>query len=163
MTGKSAPTGGSAAVGAANLDHVGLVVPDLDQAVAFFSEVFGARLVFRMDRFIDPTGAASRRLGAKPGSGFALAMLAWGDHELELLQWWPAGEARGSEPDAVGTAHVAVGVPDVSAALDVLRSVPGVEIIGEPVTFTEGPTPGLTNAFARAPWGLLIELMQWPA
>lgn len=150
-------------VAGASLDHLGLVVPDLRAAVAFFSQVFGAQLEFSLDRFDDPTGAAPRRLGAEHGSGFALAMLAWGEQRLELLQWFPAGPEDRPEAEAAGTAHVAISVPDVAAALDTLRGVAGVQIVGEPVTFEEGPTPGLTNAFVRAPWGCLIELMQWPA
>lgn len=154
---------GAGTIPGAGLDHTGLVVPDLAQAVAFFTEVLGARLVFEMDRFDDPTGAAPRRLGAERGTGFALAMLSWGEQQLELLQWFPAGPADEPAPESVGAAHVAIAVPEVSAALEVLRSVPEVRVLGEPVTFAEGPTPGLTNAFVRAPWGCLIELMQWPA
>lgn len=150
-------------VAGAGLDHAGLVVPDLAAAVAFFTEVFGARVVFEMDRFDDSTGAGPLRLGARRGTGFALAMLAWGEQHLELLQWWPAGDEAAPEPESVGAAHVAITVPDAAAALDVLRQVPGVSVLGEPVTFAEGPTPGLTNAFVSAPWGCLIELMQWPS
>lgn len=150
------------AITGARLDHTGLVVPDLDEAVEFFQVAFGAEVVFRMYRFDDPTGGATRRLGAQHGTSFALAMLGWGDRRLELLQWWPPWNEDSHGPEAVGASHVAVEVPDLWTALESLRHIPGVRVVGDPVTFTEGPTPGLTNAFVSSPWGCLIELMQWP-
>lgn len=151
-----------AAIAGARLDHVGLVVPDLPAAVRFFTDVFGAELVFALDPFEDPTGAATARLGATTGRGFALAMLTWGTHRLELLQWFPAGSQDPPAVESRSAAHLAIAVPDIAAALARLRAFDGMTVLGEPVTFGEGPTPGLTNAFVRAPWGLLIELMRWP-
>jgi hypothetical protein len=34
-------------------------------------------------------------------------------------------------------------------------------VMGEPVHFPQGQSPGLVNAFVKAPWGLLIELVHW--
>lgn len=150
------------AIVGARLDHTGLVVPDLDEAVAFFQVAFGAEVVFRMDRFDDPTGGATRRLGAHRGTGFALAMLGWGDRHLELLQWWPLDNQGEHGPETVGSAHIAIEVPDVQAAVESLKYVPGVRVLGDPVTFAEGPTPGLANAFISSPWGCLVELVRWP-
>jgi catechol 2,3-dioxygenase-like lactoylglutathione lyase family enzyme len=166
MAGTAARTGSLRASHA--LDHVGLAVPDLDQAVNFFTANFGALCLFslgRPDRGEGVPGEAGRgaeRLGAAPGAEFALAMLQVGRARLELLQWWtgrPAG--RPPEADEPGGAHVAIEVADVQAELDRLRQAPGVEVLGEPVTFAAGGTPGVTNAFLRAPWGLLVELVHW--
>lgn len=152
--------------GVDRLDHVGIVVTNLDAAVQFFVTWFGARVVFRMERFDDPTGIAPTRLGAPRGANFALAMLEIGGGRFELVQWWPsATERQGSAvspvPGAVGAAHVALAVGEVSTELDRLREAPGAEVLGEPLTFYSGPTPGLTNAFLRMPWGVLIELVSW--
>lgn len=146
----------------AELHHVGLVVPDLAAAVAFFVDHLGAEVEFEMDRFIDESGAAVGRIGAGVGASFALVMIRLGGARIELLQWWPAAAAREpNEPNVVGAAHVGVVVADVAAALDRLSAVAGVTIRSAPLTFTEGPTPGLTNAFLVTPWGLLVELMSW--
>ena len=154
--------GGGAVPGVRGLDHVGLSVPDLDAAVAFFVQSFGAQVVFRMDR--PPTGAAmgAERLGADPQAQFALAMLSLGGGRIELLQWWSA-RAGGPLPavESHGGSHVALEVDDVAGALERLARIDGVRILSEAVTFAEGPTPGLTNAFARAPWGAVIELVSW--
>lgn len=147
---------------AAELHHTGIVVPDLAAAVAFFVDHLGAEVEFGMDRFIDESGAAVGRIGARAGASFALAMVRLGVARLELLQWWPVAAAReSSEPNVVGAVHVGVVVDDVAAALDRLRAVAGVRVLSGPLTFAEGPTPGLTNAFIVAPWGLLVELMSW--
>jgi catechol 2,3-dioxygenase-like lactoylglutathione lyase family enzyme len=148
--------------GILGLDHVGLNVPDLNQAVDFFTEIFGATVVFRMARFIDPSGAAMRRLGADESASFELAMLAIGPRRLELLRWWSPTESQIAPGSAsLGGSHVAIEVLNIAKTLDQLRGVPGVKVLGEPVTFNEGPTPGLTNAFLLTPWGTLIELVNW--
>lgn len=144
-----------------NLDHVGIVVRSLDEAIEFFTRHLAASVVFRMDPFEDPTGAAPVRLGAARGRTFALAMLSIGSGRLELLQWWPEGDSTPSPADGAGGVHVAIEVDDVHAALDSLRTVPGVSVLGEPATFTGGQTPDLTNAFVTTPWGALIELLSW--
>lgn len=144
------------------VDHSGFIVPDLGAAVAFFSEHLGAELVFEIDRFIDESGQATRRMGDAPDASFALAMVRIGDARLELLQWWPESPAPHS-PHAVGSAHLALSVRDVTEAYERLGSVPGVRKLGSALTFEGEPTDGLTNAFVATPWGLLIELMAWPA
>lgn len=144
------------------LDHVGLNVPDLDQAVEFFRAAFGATVVFRMERYVDPSGDAPTRLGARRSASFELAMLALPGGRLELMRWWN-GQDGGSAPGAadMGGSHVAIAVTDVGAALEQLATLPDVRVLSTPVTFEDGPTPGLTNAFVSAPWGMLIELVNW--
>ena len=149
------------------LHHVGVVVSDLDPAVHFFVTWFGARVIFHIARSVDTSGFAAARLGASRQSSFALTMLEIGGGRLELVQWWPSATAPSSSPApfvpyAVGAAHVAVTVREVSTELDRLRAAPGVEVLGEPLTFEAGPTPGLTNAFIRISWGILVELVSWP-
>jgi catechol 2,3-dioxygenase-like lactoylglutathione lyase family enzyme len=152
------------APGVPRLGHVGLTVPDLDEAVGFFAEVFGASVVFRLPRPEPGSDAKAGRLGADPSAHFALAMLDLGGGRVELLQWWsPRPEGDEPAPDARGGSHVALEVSDVDATLGRLRGHPGVRVIGEPVRFPPGATPGLTNAFALTPWGSLLEILSWEA
>ena len=151
-----------ASVPGRGFDHVGLTVPDLGSAVDFFVGVFGARLVFSMDRSSEGEDMGAERLGVRPASQFSLAIVELGASRLELLQWWPApSDARPPRADLAGGAHVAVDVEEVAQALEGLRLVEGVQVVGEPVTFATGATPGLTNAFVRTPWGALVELVSW--
>ena len=145
-----------------SLDHVGINVPDLEKAVAFFVEAFGATVVFRLDRIRDPEGESMRRIGAHQKAEFEAVMLDLSGGRLELLQWW-SDRAQPRQPAAVdaGASHVAIQTSSIHATLETLRQMHGVEVIGEPVTFSEGATPGLSNAFVRAPWGTVIELVDW--
>lgn len=150
----------------AELDHVGIVVRELTIAVDFFMAHFGATIVFTLDRFIDDTGRAVGRLGAERGSSFAIVMMSIGERQIELLQWWPHPidhpMAQSVGPNLVGSAHLALAVQDVQRTIDRLRAVAEVTVLSDAVTFTAGPTPGLTNAFFTTGWGLLIELVCWP-
>jgi catechol 2,3-dioxygenase-like lactoylglutathione lyase family enzyme len=143
-------------------DHVGLSVPDLDAATAFFVNCFAARVLFTMARPESPGPMGAERLGLRPETQFALVMLELGGSRIELLQWWPArGDPSAIHADHLGVSHVAVEVEDVTACLESLRVVSGVEVLSEPLTFAAGATPGLTNAFLRTPWGAIIELVAW--
>lgn len=158
----SLATGSPRVPGTRRFDHVGLSVPDLEAAVAFFVDCFGAQVLFQMGRSANPGSMGAQRLGADEGAHFALAMLSLGGGRVELLQWW---SARGEDPipaaGSPGGSHIALEVADVGEALVRLARVEGVSILSEPVTFTEGPTPGLTNAFALTPWGALLEIVSW--
>lgn len=142
-------------------DHVGITVPDLESAVGFFTEHLGAEVVFELPRFEDASGEAPQRLGASARESFAVTMLRIGDAAIELVQWWPDVGAA-VPPSTANAAHLALTVADVDAEWRRLGAVAGAEALGAPVRFESGPTPGLTNAFVRTPWGLLIELMSWP-
>ncbi len=153
------------AVGSRAFDHVGVNVPDLDAAVRFFQSVFGARVIFRLPR---PEGAAgdtgAARLGAPAGAAFALAMIAIGSAPIELVEWSLPARASGpaAHPWSPGGCHIAVTVENVEEALEAVRLAAGVRVLGGPVTFESGPTPGVTNAFITTPWGALVELISWP-
>jgi hypothetical protein len=38
----------------------------------------------------------------------------------------------------------------------------GVEVLGEPTSYTEGPNIGLTWCYFMAPWGLQLEIVSAP-
>lgn len=143
------------------LDHVGLPVTDLGAAVEFFVSRLQAELVFRLEPPGPGQPSGAERLGQARSARFGLAMLELGGARLELVEWRQEGPPRGPAPISPG-GHAAVEVEDVPAALQALRELPGVVVLGEPATFSEGPTPGLTNAFLRVPGGVLLELVRWP-
>jgi catechol 2,3-dioxygenase-like lactoylglutathione lyase family enzyme len=55
------------------VDHTGLAVPDLDQAVAFFTALAGAGLVYRLDGSAHPVGErlAERVIGPRSATSGA--------------------------------------------------------------------------------------------
>ena len=132
------------------LDHVGVVVPDLDAAAAFFTEALG----FRPVRTATLGQAADRfpaTFGAPDGAALRVAFLETDGGTVELLEWTAAGAATDARaPQDAGTAHLALAVADVEAAAARLAAVPGVTVFER---------HRLGFVYARAPWGLLIQLV----
>ncbi len=132
------------------VDHVGFNVPDLDAAVAFFTDVFGFELLERSA----PRSAVS---GSGP-AGHAtvrLAMLRYGDALVELLEFrlpgrpWTIPVMR--DP---GGYHLAFTVTDLDAAIAHLRAQPGVDV-AEP----DQLPGGRRRAFFTTPWGMPMQLI----
>ena len=147
------------------VDHIGLSVPDLDQAIQFFVEVLGAQEFFRHGPY-GPNGEQSRRqFDRHPDSVVeGIAMVQLGPMNIELLQYsapdqstaWPGTSDYGGH-------HVAFYVDDLDVSVARLREA-GVRVLGEPMPLP-GPEsgPGGRFIFFRAPWGLFLELVSYPA
>ena len=150
---------------ARNVDHVGLTVPDLEQAIAFFVDVLGADLLFRAGPFADPDGdAMATTLGVDPRASATVALLRCGPvTNVELLEFRAPDRAaappRNSDP---GAAHLAFYVDDLDAAVAYLRGQPGVEVMGGPTVVVGQPSAGLRYVYVRSPWGLQLELASYP-
>lgn len=146
-------------------DHVGLTVPDLEQAIAFFTDVIGCELVYRMGPFQDEGTWFSDELGLDPRARIpAMALMRCGSGvNLELFQY-EAPEQRRELPRMSdwGGHHLAFYVDDIEVALASLREH-GVEIIGQ-LKPGMGPEAGEGTGwiFFRAPWGLPLELVSYP-
>ncbi|MER6987748.1 VOC family protein [Saccharopolyspora hirsuta] len=112
-------------MGPGGIHHVSLMVRDLDDALDFYVGALGLRQ--RTDR---------------PDSPVRGAWLDVGDQQLHLIE--------GEPPPATGQ-HFAVRVPDLAAALDLLRSR-GVAV-GEPIALGTAE-----QAFLHDPSGNAVEL-----
>jgi catechol 2,3-dioxygenase-like lactoylglutathione lyase family enzyme len=148
------------------IDHLGVTVPDLDEAVAFFVDALGAEDWYREGPSEDDGGAMWRELRVHPRASVRLAMLKLGSSTtIELLEYkLPSGEATTTAPPNSdhSAAHIGLRVRDVDAAASYLRGVPGVEVLEGPVTVEEGASAGLKWCYFTAPWGLMMELVQLP-
>ena len=105
------------------IDHVGIAVADLDEALATYQRLFGARVELR---------------GRMDDQGVEAAYLRIGDGRVELVsalgEDTPVGRFLAKR--GPGMHHVAYQVADVAAALRSLRAE-GVEVIDPE------PRPGL--------------------
>jgi methylmalonyl-CoA/ethylmalonyl-CoA epimerase len=96
-------------VGVLRIDHVGIAVPDLDEAIAFHADTFGARLVHREEN---------------AEQGVAEAMVAVGDGPpVQLLAPLTPDSpiARFLDRSGPGLQQLAYTVVDVEAAAAALR------------------------------------------
>jgi catechol 2,3-dioxygenase-like lactoylglutathione lyase family enzyme len=88
-------------VSARHLDHVGLVVPNLDAAIHFFEQALGARLLWRVGPFKEtPTGV--------PIDNATLAMLRLGPNSDVERQVFVADTQRKESPSNIdiGAGHL---------------------------------------------------------
>jgi lactoylglutathione lyase len=121
--------------------HTMLRVGDLQRSIDFYTRVLGMKLLRTTDR---------------PDQQYSLAFVGYAGNpeqaEIELTY------NHGVEKYELGTAfgHIALGVPDVYAACDVIRKN------GGNVTREPGPVKGGTSviAFITDPDGYKVELIQ---
>ncbi|MET0318230.1 MAG: VOC family protein [Rhodococcus fascians] len=144
------------------MDHIGLTVPDLDEAVGFFVDAFGAEELYRSTRGPD-AAAMPLTFGVPPDAHLVLAMLRMPPNlNLELFEW--STDDRRCEhprPSDAGGHHLCFSVADTDAAVDALRRIPGVEILGDVKQVgADSPTvAGNRWTYVRTPWGLHLELV----
>ena len=122
--------------------HTMLRVGDLDRSIRFYTEAPGMSLL---------------RKSENPEYKYTLAFLGYGggnpdQAELELTYNW--GTTEYEKGTAYG--HIAIGVPDASAACERIRAA------GGNVTREPGPVKGGTTviAFVTDPDGYKVELIQ---
>lgn len=158
----SAPQERRGAAGVGHVDHVAFTVPVLDEAVAFFVEAFGAEELYRSTRGPD-AGFMPENFEVPPDARLELAMLRMPPNlNIELFQWWSA-DRRVQFPrhSDAGGHHLCFTVADVDEAVERLRRIDGVRVLGErkQVGADSPRVAGNRWTYLRAPWGLLIELV----
>ena len=150
-------TTGAGLPGLRSLDHVAFTVPDLSQAVDFFTEHLGAVEVFRDGPFRE----VGDRLDVHPRATCRLAMLRLGSTtNLELFEY-EAPDQRADPPrnSDVGGHHMAFYVDDVDAARRHLERVPGVRLMTGPNGVADdSPVAGQQWFYFTTPWGLHLEI-----
>jgi len=125
--------------------HTMLRVGDLQRSIAFYTEVLGMRLL---------------RTTQRPDQKYDLAFLGYGQNpehaEIELT--YNYGVDKYEMGGAYG--HIAIGVPDVAATCDAVRSK--AQRYGGAITREAGPVKGGTTviAFITDPDGYKIELIE---
>ena len=127
------------------LDHLGVAVPDLEQALRLYRDLLGLTLL---------------EMETVESDGVRVAILELGGGHLELLE--PTGPespvARFLEKRGPGIHHLALAVKDCRAAIDAVRGA-GARMLDE------APRPGaggkrIAFVHPRSAGGVLLELCQ---
>jgi lactoylglutathione lyase len=123
--------------------HTMLRVGDLDRSIDFYTNVLGMRVLRRTDR---------------PDQRYTLAFVGYGDERSNAVLELTYNYGVSSYDPGTGYGHVAIAVPDASAACAAVREK------GGNVTREAGPVKGGTTviAFVQDPDGYKIELIQAP-
>jgi methylmalonyl-CoA/ethylmalonyl-CoA epimerase len=125
--------------------HVGISVPNAEESAAWYKKMLGFEVVTRMNQ----------------GNGMLVVHIRRGNCYIELFQIAgakPLPEYRrdpNTDLRVHGLVHMAFQVPDVSAAIRILKAK-GAEIAMGPVD-----TPGVAFAFVRDNSGNCFELIQY--
>ncbi len=146
------------------IDHVGISVPDLNQAEDFFTTVLGCENVFHLGPFADPEGTfMSGQLGTHQKATLNIATMRCGAaSNVELFEFRSPSQKSGwPARDDIGSASIGFYVEDLDATLVHLKAN-GIETLGDVVDVADGPIAGRKWIYARAPWGLLVFFMSEP-
>ena len=138
------------------IHHAGLVVRDLDAAVAFYGALLDMEIIGR-DRWRAPDPDADSAVGLT-GSSADGVMMRGSNSYLELWQYHAPDRVGGDPalrgPHELGLRHLAMEVDDVPAALERLVELGGTRT-GDPLRFEHGGDA----VYCRDPFGTIVEFM----
>lgn len=150
------------------IDHIGITVPDLEAATRFFVQAFGATTLYDTHPRADPPQAgpdAEAMLGLVPSAKIvAIRLLHLGNGaSVELFEAAKPAPAAPAGLGDVGLTHVALYCDDVDASRERALAAGATALAGP--NALHGPEEGAGNRmhYLRAPWGMLIELIAYPA
>jgi catechol 2,3-dioxygenase-like lactoylglutathione lyase family enzyme len=137
------------------MDHVGIVVDDLEDAVAFFVE-----LGLELQGEAPVEGEWVDRVVGLQGVRAQIVMLQTpdGHGRIELAKFHtPSSDGGYQRPpaNALGIRHVTFAVDDIDAVLARLRAR-GAELIGELVRYQDS----YRLCYVRGPEGIIVELAE---
>jgi catechol 2,3-dioxygenase-like lactoylglutathione lyase family enzyme len=149
--------------GLRSLDHIGVTVPDLEEATRFFVDVLGWEYLYSLGPFQDDGDWMSEHLGVHPRATVPQnRFFRCGGQAIFEVFTYTAPDQRTSVPknSDIGGHHICLYVDDLDTAVEYLRSQ-GVTVLGEP-TSSKGPHLGQRWVYFLAPWGLQLELVSYP-
>jgi len=121
--------------------HTMIRVANLEESIAFYTEVLGMRLLRRQDY---------------PEGRFTLAFVGYGDESetavIELTHNWDVGHYDLGD----GFGHIAIGVDDIYGTCEEIKRRGG-RVVREPGPMKHGTT---VIAFIEDPTGYKIELIE---
>jgi catechol 2,3-dioxygenase-like lactoylglutathione lyase family enzyme len=151
--------------GLLGVDHAGITVPDIDEAVAWFEDVLRCRAPLTFGPFSDPAGTFMQDLlGVHPRAVIEqITLVRCGNGpSVELFQYTSPDQDRAFRKNSdLGGKHIAFYVRDIDRAVAYMQSK-GVEKLLGPLAVTEGPAAGQAINYFRAPFGTYIELISYP-
>ena len=137
------------------MEHVGIVVDDLADAIAFFIE-----LGLELQLEVPVEGSGVDRINGLEGVRADIAMMQTpdGNARLELVKYHaPSSEGgdRHAPANTPGIRHIAFSVEDIDAVVTGLRAH-GAELIGEVERYEDS----YLLCYLRGPEGIIVELAE---
>lgn len=150
--------------GLRGIDHIGVTVPDLEEATRFLVDVLGFEPYFDKGPFRSDATWMQDELNVHPEAVMRRLRLFRCGHgsNLELFEY-EAPEQQTSPPrnSDVGGGHVALFVDDIQAAVTHLEHH-GVRVLGRPKRVpSNDPNGGVWWVYFLSPWGMQFELVSY--
>ena len=160
-----APRKKAGMTGMRGVDHIGLTVPDVDQAVKFFVDVLGFEEFYKLGTFSHDKGTWMKEyLNVHPRAKITnMRMIRCGaGPNIELFEY-EAPNKRHQMPKNSdnGAHHYAIYVDDMDKAIKHLKKHK-VKIIGKPTLNSGNAEEGEYWCYFLAPWGQQFEVVSWP-
>jgi catechol 2,3-dioxygenase-like lactoylglutathione lyase family enzyme len=147
------------------VDHIGMTVPKLQDGIDFFTKALGCQYVYTAGPFADPKGKwMETNLAVDAGASTTLAMVRCGPTQnIELFEYDAKDQVKTPMKNSdVGGFHLAFYVTDLKQAVDYLKTLPGVQVLGDPTPVSGQPNGGETFVYFKTPWGANMELLTYP-
>lgn len=148
------------ALQASAIDHIGINVPDIDAATAFFNDLLGATTISDVRPGVIPEQwkANFRWRQSSELQRFVMLQLNGGS-KIELFQYQGA-QINHQQPfeDDIGATHIALRTADIDRSLAVVKAK-GLKVLNEPITNPDG----VRWFYVLTPWGSQLELVSLPA
>ncbi len=150
--------------GVRRLDHIGLTVPNLDEAHEFLVDVIGCEYMYKLGPYVhDDSDWMLEHLNVHPRTLMReLHFFRLGGQAVFEVFEYQAPDQRTEVPknSDIGGHHVAIYVDDLDEAVEYLKNK-GVRVLGDP-TVSKNASEGQRWVYFLAPWGLQFELVSYP-
>ena len=143
-----------------SVDHTGITVSSLDEALPFWVDVMGFEHLYTWD--FENSPFLEELVGVK-GAAARVAMVKGPGHLIELLDYRAPDGRQVLKPRScdVGSVHVAFYVANIDALVMRLNSK-GWNALSEVQTVASGERAGLRLVYVRGLDGVTLEFLQRP-
>jgi catechol 2,3-dioxygenase-like lactoylglutathione lyase family enzyme len=157
------PTPRAQVPGLRGIDHVGLTVPNLQEAVDFFVNVVGCEDFFSVKGGPFDNNWMKENLNVDPRASVTNHRVRCGNGANFELFEYQSPDQRTVQPknSDIGGHHLAFYVDDIEATVAYLRGK-GLRVLGDIKHNAAGPTKGLSWIYVLAPWGTQLEFLSYP-
>lgn len=141
-------------------DHVGISVPSLDDAIRFWTEALGAKLI----RTGEMAGDFLTQVTGAKNSTVKMAIVELAGQTIELLEYDDVTQRTeaASKPYSAGILHLAIQVSNIEAVIEKVGHY-GWKAQGKPQRIEVGSRTGTHVMYVVGPAGTALELMQPPS
>lgn len=151
--------------GIRGVNHIGITVPDLAEAEAFFTDVLACQKATAFGPFRDDTGTFMQDVLDVDSRAvieqITLMRCGFGSN-IELFHYTAPDQKNVTPRNSdIGGHHIAFYVDDIDAAAAYLRDK-GLKVNMGPIPVSEGPAAGQSILYFSAPWGLQLEAISFP-